>query len=325
LPWVILNSGTANGNAEAFSLRSLPKLADAKAQQPQKDKEKEEGTSSNGGKPVTLLHYLIQFVDKKFPEVGEWTKELAAVKYATKLTWDGIVDDVSELRRGLKSTEEKMSKVQKSESRWDVFDKLMPAGIEECRKQFEELDKLYVRITEDFKDLVIAYGDDPVTSKPEEFFGVINDFLVQYEDIAKEMKLQALKEEKEKKKRELEEKKEQKRKELEERKQKVEGMKNTGASTARVPSAAVRQTAAARVAPNTARPAPSQTNNGKEEPEEEEEEMDGEEEDGDEDDLMDNALSSIKSGRSFQKRRLRRQDTLRQKRQQAADAGEQES
>jgi len=176
-----LNSGTANGNAEAFSLRSLPKLADAKAQQPQKDKEKEEGTSSNGGKPVTLLHYLIQFVDKKFPEVAEWTKELAAVKYATKLTWDGIVDDVSELRRGLKSTEEKMSKVQKSESRWDVFDKLMPAGIEECRKQFEELDKLYVRITEDFKDLVIAYGDDPVTSKPEEFFGVINDFLVQYE------------------------------------------------------------------------------------------------------------------------------------------------
>lgn len=309
-----LNSGTANGNADAFSLRSLSKLADAKSQLP-KDKDAEETSD----KPATLLHYLIQFVEKKFPEVCEWTKELGAIKYATKLTWDGIVDDVSELRRGLKGTEEKISKVQKAESRWDVFYKLLPLGIEECKKQFEDLEKLYSRTTEDFKELVTVYGEDPITSKPEEFFGTINDFLLQYEDISKELKLQAVKAEKERKKREIEEKKEQKRRELEEKRQKIEGMKNQGSATARVVGSAARPTTA-RAAPNTARPTSTPNNGNKEE----EDNGDEEDEEGDEgEDLtetMDNALSSIKSGRTFQKRRLRRQDTLRQKKLQAESA-----
>jgi len=182
-----LNSGTPKGNAIGFSLRSLEKLSDTK-----------------GNDKATLLTFLIEYIEDKKSDIANWTKELANIKYATKVTYESIQDDIKELQAGLKSSEQKIGTVHRSESRWDVFYKLMPASIEECRKEFEEVDILNTRTLKDFGELVEKYGEDPTRAKPEEFFTTINNFLTQYENHTKEIKLKRIQDEKEKKKKDIE-------------------------------------------------------------------------------------------------------------------------
>jgi len=304
-----LNSGTPKGNAIGFSLRSLEKLNDTK-----------------GNDKMTLLQFLIEYVEDKKPDIANWTKELANIKYATKVTYESIQDDIKELQAGLKSSEQKITTVDRGQSRWDVFYKLMPASIEECRKEYEEVDTLNTRVVRDFAELVEKYGEDPARTKPEEFFTIINNFLTQYENQTKDIKLKRIQDEKEKKKKELEAKKEAKKKELEERRERVARKGGATPATAASPAATpAASSAASSAATSAASPAALTTNSNPkranagartgvataEPPEVKEEPEDTVE-------LVDNAISAMNSGRAFERRRLRRQDTLRQKQEDSA-------
>uniref|UniRef100_A0A6B2KZ15 FH2 domain-containing protein n=1 Tax=Arcella intermedia TaxID=1963864 RepID=A0A6B2KZ15_9EUKA len=285
-----LNSGTAKGNAIGFSLRSLEKLQDTKS--------KEKGS---------LLSVIIDYIEDKKPAISEWTKELAPVKYAIKVTYESIQDDIKELQAGLRLID-KVGDVTKADSKFDVFYKQMPMDLENCKKEFEELDSFHVKVMKEFTELVEKYGEDPARSKPEEFFTIINNFLTLYENQVKEIKLKRIQDEKEKKKKELEQKKEQKKKELEElRKKRAANEKNVApaanravevtAATAAAGAPASSRGAGGAGARMRAREEPKPA-----EPEEKEDVID-----------VDSALNTGNSGRAFAKRRLRRQETLRQK------------
>lgn len=176
--------------------------------------------------------------------------------------------------------------------RWDVFAKAMPQQIANLKGDMKELEELAQKIQEEFKALVTIYGEDPTKSKPEEFFGIIAQFMEQWEKEQKELQLKELKDEKEKKKAELEAKKAAKLAELEAKRK---------AKEAREASEKAEEKPAEKAASPAA---------GKKE-----EEGDKEEEE-DPSNQLDSALNSMKSGRAFERRRLRRQDTLRQKREQ---------
>lgn len=92
----------------------------------------------------------------------------------------------------------------------------MPESLEQLQKEFSELDDLSAKITADFKvslrllyahhvvfkrsslttmqELVSSYGEKPNTSKPEEFFGTISNFMNAWEAEVKAIKLAKLKE-----------------------------------------------------------------------------------------------------------------------------------
>lgn len=106
-----LNSGTNNGNANGFSIRTLTKLDSLKGVD----------------KSTTLLTYIVKFVEKKFPgTAAKWTEDLSPIEYATKIDFEGVLTDLSELKRGLVSAEQRIPTVPKADEKWDVFYKLMP-------------------------------------------------------------------------------------------------------------------------------------------------------------------------------------------------------
>jgi len=148
-----------------FSLRSLEKLQDTK-----------------GNDKVSFLSVLIEYVEDNKSEIANWTKDLANIKSATKVTWESIQDDLKELQGGLKACEQKIASVSRGENRYDVFYKLMPAAIDECRKKHEEIDQLNQVVMKDFGEIVEKYGEDPSRTKPEEFFTCISNFMSQYEE-----------------------------------------------------------------------------------------------------------------------------------------------
>jgi len=286
-----LNSGTTKGNAIGFNLRSLEKLQDTKSN----DK-------------TNFLNIIVEYIEDHNPDIGNWTKDLANIKSATKVTLESIQDDLKELQAGLKACEQKIASVTRGENRYDVFYKLMPASIDECRKKFEELDQLNTSVMKDFGELVEKYGEDPTRSKPEEFFTCLSNFMTQYETQTKEIKIKRIQE----KKKALEEKKNQRNQQSN-----PSSTTSTPAQTASTTSANTNTTQA----PNP----PAQANNNptvvarrtgaagarlaqKEEVEEKE----------DTSELVDSAINMMNSGRAFARRRLRRKETLRQKEEEAA-------
>jgi len=270
-----LNSGTNNGNANGFNIRTLTKLDSLK------------GTD----KSTSLLSYIVKFIENKYPDTAaKWSQDLSPIEYATKIDFEGVITDLGELKRNLLNAEQKVPSVPKADERWDVFYKLMPQAIENLKGDMAELEALSAKVQEEFKALVTTFGEDAAKAKPEEFFGVIKQFLDSWEKEKKEMKLKEIANEKEKKKAELEAKKAAKLKELEEKRKAKEARdaKEAGAAPAAGDKAAGKKDEPAK----PAEPDPTNT--------------------------LDAALGSMKSGRAFERRRLRRQDTLRQKREQEA-------
>jgi len=269
-----LNSGTNNGNVQGFNVRTLPKLESVKGVD----------------KSTSLLAFLVKLCEKKYADsAAKWAGDLAPIKYATKLDFETTVTDLGELVRGLAAAETKVAGVDpKPFDRWDVFAKLMPQQIGNLKGDMKELEELSTKVQEEFKTLVTSYGEDPAKSKPEEFFGIIAQFLEQWEKEQKEIQLRDLKDEKDKKKAELEAKKAAKLAELE-AKRKAKETREGGTEEKKAEAA---------------------------KPGAKAEEKKPEEEEEDPNNQLATAINSMASGRAFERRRLRRQDTLRQKREQ---------
>ena len=80
-----MNRG-ARGNASGFRLASLNRLAD---------------TKSSSAKGTTLLHYLVQIVEKKFKDILLLEEDLPHIKEASKVSLGEMDKDISMLRAGL--------------------------------------------------------------------------------------------------------------------------------------------------------------------------------------------------------------------------------
>jgi hypothetical protein len=174
-----LNSGTAKGAANAFSLDSLGKLNDTKAE----------------GSNKTLLRYIVEYVVAKYPDVLTFVEDIGAVKYATKVSYETIQADINELRKSINDTDKRIPSVKKSEDKFDVFHRVMPDTLKDAQTKFEELEKLFQKVDEEYKALLVFYGEDAKTP-PEKFYSTITDFIGLWDKIHKEILKDKEKEEK---------------------------------------------------------------------------------------------------------------------------------
>lgn len=81
-----MNRG-ARGNASGFRLTSLNRLAD---------------TKSSANKGTTLLHYLIQILEKKFKDIMRLDEDIPHVREASKVSLAELNKDMAHLRAGLR-------------------------------------------------------------------------------------------------------------------------------------------------------------------------------------------------------------------------------
>jgi chromosome segregation ATPase len=189
-----LNAGNNKPRQLNFRLDTLERLGDVK--------------TSNGQQ--TLLDYVVEYTERKYPHVLAFTEEIAGVKYAAKVSWEQIQSDLRELRAQLAKCESDMARVQPISDpelkKWDVFHRVMESTLKEAKVKFEELEKLNQQVDQQYKDLLAKYGEDPKTA-PERFFGLITNFIAAVEKILTAMKQKREKEDKAKAKEELEKKK----------------------------------------------------------------------------------------------------------------------
>nr|XP_019940231.1 PREDICTED: disheveled-associated activator of morphogenesis 1-like [Paralichthys olivaceus] len=158
-----MNKGQ-RGNAYGFKVSSLNKIAD---------------TKSSIDKNITLLHYMITVLEKKYPKVVTFSDELPNVPEAAKVSMTELEKDIGNLRSGLKSVEAELQyqQAQSSHSPADKFVPVVSQFITVASFSFSEVEESLTEAKELFGKALRHFGEDTSKLQPDEFFGIFDTFL----------------------------------------------------------------------------------------------------------------------------------------------------
>ncbi|NXD66664.1 DAAM2 protein, partial [Eolophus roseicapillus] len=157
-----MNKGQ-RGNAFGFKISSLNKIAD---------------TKSSIDKNITLLHYLITIVEKKYPKVLRLHEELRDIPQAAKVNMTELEKEINTLRSGLRAVETELD-FQKSQIQQtgDKFVSVVSQFITLASFSFSDVEDLLMEAKELFSKAVKHFGEDTDKMQPDEFFGIFDQFL----------------------------------------------------------------------------------------------------------------------------------------------------
>lgn len=163
-----MNRG-ARGNASGFRLASLNRLAD---------------TKSSSMKGTTLLHYLVQVVEKKFKDQLRFDEDIPHVKHAAKVSLAEMEKDISMLRTGLTevSREIEFHRCAGTAPVGDLFLAVMMEFHTQASVRFAELEDQFQDMKARFDRAVRLFGEDGSVVQPDEFFGIFDSFLNAFMD-----------------------------------------------------------------------------------------------------------------------------------------------
>ncbi|KAH8387035.1 hypothetical protein KR093_004218 [Drosophila rubida] len=161
-----MNRG-ARGNASGFRLASLNRLAD---------------TKSSAAKGTTLLHYLVQVIEKKFKDLLKLEDDIPHVREASKVSLGEMDKDIQMLRTGLADVAREIE-FHRSSGPAQQGDRFLPVMREfhaQASVRFAELEDKFQDMKTRFDRAVRLFGEDGSVLQPDEFFGIFDSFLASF-------------------------------------------------------------------------------------------------------------------------------------------------
>uniref|UniRef100_A0A3P9JWG2 Dishevelled associated activator of morphogenesis 1b n=1 Tax=Oryzias latipes TaxID=8090 RepID=A0A3P9JWG2_ORYLA len=210
-----MNKGQ-RGNAYGFKVSSLNKIAD---------------TKSSIDKNITLLHYLITILEKKYPKVLQFQEDLKSVPEAAKVNMTELEKDIGNLRSGLKSVESELEYQKKlpQQQLEDKFVSVVSQFITVASFSFSDVEDSLNEAKDLFLRAVKHFGEDASKMQPDEFFGIFDQFLQSFTEAQQENEnIRKRKEEEERRAKMEAQLREQREKERKARKAKANGEDNGG-------------------------------------------------------------------------------------------------
>uniref|UniRef100_A0A3Q3AYT7 Dishevelled associated activator of morphogenesis 1b n=1 Tax=Kryptolebias marmoratus TaxID=37003 RepID=A0A3Q3AYT7_KRYMA len=209
-----MNKGQ-RGNAYGFKVSSLNKIAD---------------TKSSIDKNITLLHYLITILEKKYPKVLTFQNDLQSISEAAKVNMTELEKDIGNLRSGLKSVESELDYQKKRpQELGDKFVSVVSQFITVASFSFSDVEDSLTEAKELFLRAVKHFGEDAGKMQPDEFFGIFDQFLQSFSEAQQENEnIRKRKEEEERRAKMEAQLKEQREKERKARKAKANGEDDGG-------------------------------------------------------------------------------------------------
>uniref|UniRef100_A0A3B4FPT1 Dishevelled associated activator of morphogenesis 1 n=2 Tax=Haplochromini TaxID=319058 RepID=A0A3B4FPT1_9CICH len=209
-----MNKGQ-RGNAYGFKVSSLNKIAD---------------TKSSIDKNITLLHYLITILEKKYPKVLKFQEDLQSISEAAKVNMTELEKDIGNLRSGLKSVESELEYQKKGpQEPGDKFVSVVSQFITVASFSFTDVEDSLIEAKELFLRAVKHFGEDASKMQPDEFFGIFDQFLQSFTEAQQENEnIRKRKEEEERRAKVEAQLREQREKERKARKAKANGEEDGG-------------------------------------------------------------------------------------------------
>ncbi|KAL9555089.1 hypothetical protein MBANPS3_002512 [Mucor bainieri] len=166
-----MNGTTFQGGAFGIRIASINKLVDTK------------GTEGN----TTLLHFLVDSVESKFPRLHGFLDDLQESGNACRVTLQDMVKDYNEIRVGLQKLIEELEnhypeeEQDETSSEIDNYCQIMRSFRNDAIEKFEELEVRYTSMDVAYRDVVTYFGENPDQMKPDEFFGIFKTFTSSWE------------------------------------------------------------------------------------------------------------------------------------------------
>jgi hypothetical protein len=151
-----LNGQSNRGGCWGVRLNSLPKMFEVK---------------SADGK-LTLMHYFVDFVEKKHKELISLLEDLKAAEEASRLNIRETNSKVNELKTGFNIIDTQLNAPDVDSK----FKSAMQPFVDKARETIQALDSRVSKLEPGFKEILNYYGE-PAATETEDFFGTIAAFI----------------------------------------------------------------------------------------------------------------------------------------------------
>ena len=165
-----MNSGSTNAQAYGFDISFLPKLISTKAADNQ----------------TTLLHYLTEVIEGKYPECLKFPQDLHHLDEASRVSPDQLAKNLTSMKASIRAIETDL-KNHKPHSSNDMFGVVMSKFIVKAKEEHEVLQTMYSRMDRLYSDLAKWFVFDPKKYTLEEFFNDIKIFKDQFLECNREI------------------------------------------------------------------------------------------------------------------------------------------
>ncbi|KAL9923793.1 diaphanous related formin 1 isoform 4-T4 [Glossina fuscipes fuscipes] len=164
-----MNSGSKSEPAYGFEISYLTKLT---------------GTKDAENKQ-TLLHFLVDVVEKKFPDALTFYEDLSHVDKASRVNLDVLQKSMRQMNAAVKNLETDLQNNKIPQCDDDKFCQVMGQFANDCRQQVDvlgmlgqkaKIGKMQVQMEKLFKDLGEYFAFDPTKYTMEDFFADIKSF-----------------------------------------------------------------------------------------------------------------------------------------------------
>ncbi|CAG8598416.1 20441_t:CDS:2, partial [Rhizophagus irregularis] len=161
-----MNDSTFRGNAIGYKLDVLLKIRDTKA------------VENNSKGTLTLLHYLAATLEETQSDLLTFMDDLPHLEAAARISVITLIASVNELTNGIDSIKEEIDNMKNLQIKQqnDYFVKIMEEFVKKAESTILDMQDTTQNLEENLKQLLIYYCEDPVATKPEEFFGMIVSF-----------------------------------------------------------------------------------------------------------------------------------------------------
>lgn len=155
-----MNSGSKNGQAFGFEISFLTKLTSTK----------------DADNKQTLLHYMIETIETKFPELLNFGEELSHVERAARVSMEKIQTTMTQMTTSLKNLKSDLENNKVPQSADDKFLAVMGDFATQCTDQVEVLVKMKNKMETFYKEVAEYFAFDPDKYPMDEFFSDIKTF-----------------------------------------------------------------------------------------------------------------------------------------------------
>ncbi|KAK9688295.1 hypothetical protein K7432_014456 [Basidiobolus ranarum] len=176
-----MNGTSFRGSAYGFKIHSINRLVDTKGKHNQ----------------TTLLHFLVNTIEQKFPHILKFLEELKPVDSGCQVCYQEMKSDFKELEEQFEETQLEIEKHHSTpEKSQEPFTVQMKAFLVTTDEQLHDAKTKYEKMQTQYEKIVKLYGEDPTTMAPEEFFGIFKSFMASFEKALKDNRLEREKREK---------------------------------------------------------------------------------------------------------------------------------
>ncbi|XP_048350879.1 protein diaphanous homolog 3 [Sphaerodactylus townsendi] len=210
-----MNAGSRNAQTFGFNLSSLCKLRDTKS----------------FDQKTTLLHFLVEICEEKYPDVLRFVEDLQHVDKASRVSAESLEKSLKQMERQLKQLEKDLETFPLPEDIHDKFVAKMSAFAIQAKEQFQKLSRMHDNMEKLYRNVMGYYAIDLKKVSVEEFLTDLNNFKTAFMQATKENMRRREAEEKERRAKMAKEKAEKEKLERQQKKKHLLEMNTEGDET----------------------------------------------------------------------------------------------